>query len=167
MQRRDIRFSSLAEVKSEILALQSKGYTKAGKWDLSQIANHLSDWLSFPMDGFPKMPLPISFLIGIMRVTQGKSLYKKFVENQRMSTGQPTMPQTVHPPAADPSESVGRAVTMLDRLASHRGPLHPSPLYGALTYDELLALQLAHSAHHLSFLIPNNTVPSPSPQLPT
>jgi len=154
MSRRDLRFSSLAEVKSEVLNLQSKGYASVGKWDLSQVANHLSDWISFPMDGFPKMPIPIKILIGIMRVTQGKSLYKKFVLNQRMSTGQPTMPQTVHTPAADPVESVEQLVAMLDRLAAYRGPIHSSPLYGALGYDELVALQLAHCAHHISFLIP-------------
>jgi hypothetical protein len=151
MPRRDVRFSSLADVKSDVLNLQANGYTQTGSWDLSQIANHLSDWISFPMDGFPKMPFPIKILIGIMRVTQGKSLYKKFVLNQRMSNGQPTMPQTVHSPA-DPGKSVERLVSMLDRLAAYRGPIHPSPLFGELSYDEMVALQLAHSAHHLSFL---------------
>ena len=89
MERRNLRFSVLADIKSDLLNLLSKGYTKTGEWDLDQIANHLADWMTFPMDGFPKMPLLIKILIGIMRITQGKSLYKKFVDNQRMSTGQP------------------------------------------------------------------------------
>ncbi len=152
MSRRDVRFSSLTDVKSDLFTLQSKGYTKAGKWDLSQVANHLSDWISFPMDGFPKMPWFVKILIGVMRVTQGKSLYKKFVLNQRMPTGQPTMPQTVHTPAANPAESVAGLMSSIDRLAAYRGPIHPSPLFGKLNYDELVALQLAHCAHHLSFL---------------
>ena len=155
MSRRELRFSSLDQVKSDVLNLQAKGYTKAGNWDLSQMANHLADWMSFPIDGFPPMPFPIKILIGIMRVVQGKSLYKKFVEKQRMSEGQPTSPITVHA-ASDENESVRRFLATVDRLASYRGPLHPSPLFGALDYDQLIALQLAHCAHHLSFLSPKN-----------
>jgi len=122
------------------------------------MANHLADWMTFPMDGFPKMPLLIKILIGIMRITQGKSLYKKFVDNQRMSTGQHTMPQTVHKPYADPDstlQTVERLAALIDRLATYRGPILPSPLFGKPDYDEVVALQLAHCAHHLSFLVPN------------
>ncbi len=158
MERRNLRFSNLADIKSDLLNLLSKGYAKTGEWDLDQMANHLADWMTFPMDGFPKMPLLIKILIGIMRISQGKSLYKKFVDNQRMSTGQPTMPQTVHKPDADPDstlQTVERLAAVIDRLATYRGPIHPSPLFGKLDYDEVVALQLAHCAHHLSFLVPN------------
>jgi hypothetical protein len=158
MERRALRFSTLADVKADLLELHSRSYTKNGKWDLSQVAEHLSDWMAFPMDGFPQMPFVIKLLIGAMRVTRGKSLYKKFVANQRMPTGQPTMPQTVHLPstANDGNQrSVERLITLIDRLEGFRGPIHPSPLFGALNYDELVALQLAHCAHHFSFLVPN------------
>ena len=158
MQRRNLRFSRLEDVKTDLMNLYSKGYTKTGEWDLSQTANHLADWMSFPMDGFPKSPFIIKILIGIMRVTQGKSLYKKFVQNQRMATGQPTIPQTVHKPDGDAkaiAQSVERLATLIDRLATHRGHIHPSPLFGELNYDQVVALQLAHCAHHLSFLVPN------------
>lgn len=158
MQRRNLRFSRLEDVKTDSMNLLSKGYTKTGEWELSPMANHLSDWMSFPIEGFPKMPIIIKILIGIMRNTQGKSLYKKFVQNQRMATGQPTIPQTVHKPDADAkaiAQSVERLATLIDRLAAHRGPIHPSPLFGKLDYDQVVALQLAHCAHHLSFLVPN------------
>ncbi|HUP81202.1 MAG TPA: DUF1569 domain-containing protein [Pirellula sp.] len=158
MERRNLSFSTLADIKSDLLNLLSTGYTKTGEWDLDQMANHLADWMTFPMDGFPKMPLHIIILISIMRITQGKSLYKKFVDNQRMSTGQPTMPQTVHKPSVDPDstlQSVERLAAVIDRLATYRGPTYPSPLFGKLDYDEVVALQLAHCAHHLSFLVPN------------
>ena len=157
MQRRNLRFSTHEEVKTDLMNLYSKGYTKAGEWDLSQTANHLADWMSFPMDGFPKSPFLIKILIGIMRITQGKSLYKQFVQNQRMATGQPTIPQTVHKPDADTEAtrlSVERLATLLDRLTTNRGPIHPSPLFGKLDYDQVVALQLAHCAHHLRFLVP-------------
>ena len=157
MQRRNIRLSTLEAVKTDLRNLLSEGYTKTGEWDLSQMANHLSDWISFPMDGFPKMPFIIKIFIGIMRVTQGKSLYKKFILNQRMTIGQPTLPQTVYKPDSDATvQSVERLATLIDRLVAHRGPIHPSPIFGKLDYDEVVTLQLAHCAHHLSFLIPNS-----------
>ena len=158
MQRRSLRFSTLAELKSDLLELHSLGYKQTGKWDLSQISEHLGDWISFPMDGFPKMPFAIKLLIGIIRVTRGKSLFKKFVENQRMPAGQPTMTQTVHLPNADTdaeARSVERLAGLINRLVDFNGPIHPSPLFGSLSYDELVSLQLAHAAHHLSFLVPN------------
>ncbi len=158
MQRRNIRFSTIEAVKADLMNLNAKSYMKTGEWDLSQTANHLADWMSFPMDGFPKSSFMLQILIGILRNTQGKSLYKKFVQNQRMATGQPTMPQTVHKPDADArgiAQSVERLATIIDRLATHRGPIHPSPLFGKLDYDQVVALQLAHCSHHFSFLVPN------------
>ena len=155
MQRRDLRFAKLSEVQEDLKNLASGTYTKTAKWDLSQVSEHLADWMTFPIDGFPKSPWILGILIGVMRVTQGKSLYKKFVRDQRMPTGQPTITTTVYPASDNSSKSVERLMKAIDRLSAHRGPIHPSPLFGQLSYDELVALQLAHCAHHLSFLVPS------------
>jgi len=153
-QRREIRFGNLEEVKADLASLLVRPYAPKGAWDLSQITNHLADWMTFPMDGFPKMRFFVKLLVGTMRVTQGKSLLKKFVQTQRMSTGQPTIPQTVHLASSDAVSSVARLTAAIDRLSAHRGPIFPSPLFGELDYDTVVSLQLAHSAHHLSFLVP-------------
>lgn len=50
--------------------------------------------------------------------------------------------------------AVNRLLAWIDRLTAYSGPLHPSPLFGTLSHDEAVALQLAHCAHHLSFLEP-------------
>ncbi|MCY2981482.1 MAG: DUF1569 domain-containing protein [Planctomycetota bacterium] len=155
MQRRDLHFASLSEVQEDLKNLASGTYTKTAKWDLSQVAEHLADWMTFPIDGFPKPPWFVGILIGVMRATQGKSLYKKFVRDQRMATGAPTIPTTVYPASDSSAKSVERLLKAIDRLSAHRGPIHPSPLFGQLSYDELVALQLAHCAHHLSFLVPS------------
>jgi hypothetical protein len=154
MQRRNLRFASLSDVVRDLESLETRGYTSTGKWDLSQIAEHLADWMSFPLDGFPKSPWIVGVLLGIMRVTQGKSLLKKFVQSQRMATGQPTIPTTVHPSTSESAASVQRLRAAIDRLEKHRGKIYPSPLFGEMNYDELVGLQLAHCAHHLSFLVP-------------
>jgi hypothetical protein len=157
MQRRDLRFSKLSEIQADVRELVSKGYSKTGQWDLSQMCEHLADWMSFPMVGYPKSPWFIRVLLGIMRVTQGKSLYQKFSKQQRMATGQPTIPETVYAAGADSFKAVSRLIDSVDQLASYRGTLHPSPLFGELNYDEVVALQLAHCAHHLSFLVPERS----------
>ena len=164
MPRRELRFATLDNVKSDLQTLHSRGYHQFGKWNLSQNANHLADWMTFPIDGFPKSPWFIRMVVGMMRVTQGKALFRKFAQEQRMAVGQPTIPSTVHPATANQgpnvsneayqTASVNRLLSCIDRLTAYRGPLHPSPLFGPLSYDEAVALQLAHCAHHLSFLEP-------------
>jgi hypothetical protein len=54
MQRRDLRFERLSEVQEDLKKLASRNYTKTAEWDLSQVAEHLADWMTFPIDGFPK-----------------------------------------------------------------------------------------------------------------
>jgi hypothetical protein len=111
--------------------------------------------MTYPLDGFPPMPWFVRVLIGAMRILRGKALYRQFVASQRMANNSPTAPQSVHKPNSDATASVQRLTKAIDRLKSHRGDIHPSPLFGALTKDELIALQMAHCAHHLRFLEPN------------
>jgi hypothetical protein len=155
MIRTELRFQTLDEIKSDIENLQRTGYSAHGKWDLSQICEHLADWMTYPLDGFPPMPWFVRVLIGAMRILRGKALYRQFVASQRMANNSPTAPQSVHKPNSDATASVQRLTKAIDRLKSHRGDIHPSPLFGALTKDELIALQMAHCAHHLRFLVPN------------
>lgn len=153
-RRENLRFLKLSEIADEVQRLRSKGYVKTGKWDLSQICEHLADWMTFPIDGFPKGPWIVGFLLSIIRVTQGKTLYKRIIQNQGMASNGPTDPKTVYASTSDSDSSITRLLKAIDRFEGYRGPLHPSPVFGALNYDEALALQLVHSAHHLSFLVP-------------
>jgi Protein of unknown function (DUF1569) len=130
-----------------------KGYEKAGNWDLSQVCMHMTDWMRFPMDGFPKPPLPIGVMLWVLRNTLGKRMYRKYM-GEGMPSGKPTMPQTVHQPGSEPSNAIARLKETVERFRVFNGTLHPSPLFGALNKDEATRLQLVHCAHHLSFLVP-------------
>lgn len=152
--RKDLRFQTLDAIKSDIETLEHAGYSAHGKWDLSQICEHLADWMTYPLDGFPPMPWFIRCLLGVMRTLRGKALYRQFVASQRMAPNSPTSPQSIHLPNQDATASVQRLVKAIDRLKNHRGDILPSPLFGVLTKDELIALQLAHCSHHMSFLEP-------------
>jgi hypothetical protein len=156
-QRRSIRLATLDDVSAEVERLHRTGYHRAGNWNLSQVCEHLADWMSYPIDGFPKMPMAVSLMIGAMRTFRGKALLKKFIEEQSMPVGGPTLPDSIHPETGDDRVSVERLQATIRRLEEHRGTIHPSPLFGAMSRQELIAVQMAHCNHHLSFLIPKET----------
>jgi hypothetical protein len=150
--RRKPTFASLDDVSRDAEMLLEKGYEKAGNWDLSQVSAHLTDWMTFPIEGFPKPPLPIRMMLGLVRRTLGKKMFRKYIA-EGMPAGKPTMPQSVHLPG-DETAAVAKLKDAVDRFKAHEGPIHPSPLFGDLTKGEAVRLQLRHCEHHLSFLVP-------------
>lgn len=152
MAQTKIKFDSFADVESFVRNLQRVGYVSHGKWNLSQICEHLSDWMSYPMSGFPKSGPIIGAVLFCVRCLAGKKLYRDVVATQRMKPGQPTIPASVHPDKLDESRSVQRLVDTMHSLQNYQGTLIPSPLFGKLTHSEYVSLHIAHCAHHLAFL---------------
>jgi hypothetical protein len=151
--RRDLTFASLDEVVADAENLLAKGYDRAGNWDLAQVCLHLAEWMRFPVEGFPKMPVFLRPVMWLMRVTAGKKLRAKVLAGG-FDAGGRTMPQTVFTPGSDPAAAVAKLKEAGAKFEAHVGPVHPSPLFGTMTKDEALQLQLKHCAHHLSFLVP-------------
>jgi len=153
-QRRSIRLATLDDVSAEVERLQRSGYHQVGQWNLSQICHHLADWMTYPLDGFPKMSMTVKLLMGAVRTFRGKAIMQKFIEDQAMQPGQPTLPESIHPKSDDERAAVERLQATIRRLEEHRGKIHPSPIFGAMTRQELIAVQMAHCNHHLGFLVP-------------
>ncbi|MBM3980045.1 MAG: DUF1569 domain-containing protein [Planctomycetes bacterium] len=156
MERRKLTFASLDDVVRDAENLQAKGYDRAGNWDLAQVCAHLAEWLSFPVVGFPKVPLVIRPMLWLARITVGRSMREK-VLSRGFDAGGRTVPQTVFPAGGDPAAAVARLKDVAERFKAHTGAIHPSPLFGKMTKDEALRLQLKHCEHHLSFLIPKQS----------
>ena len=154
-ERRKPTFASLDDVVRDAENLLAKGYDRAGNWDLAQVCSHLAEWMSFPVQGFPKIPLVLRPMFRLLRATVGKKIRARVLA-QGFEAGGRTMPQTVFTPGGDPKAAVTRLKESAERLKAHTGPIHPSPLFGAMTKDEALQLQLKHCEHHLSFLIPKS-----------
>jgi hypothetical protein len=155
-ERRKLSFASLDDVVRDAESLLAKGYDKAGNWDLAQVCGHLTEWMRFPIEGFPKLPLLLRPMFWLVRVTIGKKVRKKIVA-QGFSAGSRTMPQTVPQAGGDAVAAVAKLKEVAGRFAAHTGPILPSPLFGAMNKDEALQLQLKHCEHHLSFLIPHSS----------
>lgn len=153
LERRKLTFASLDDAVRDAENLLAKGYDKAGNWDLAQVCSHLAEWMRFPLEGFPRVPLLLRPMFWLMRATVGKKMRAKVLA-EGFSSGGRTMPQTVFPSGGDATAAVAKLKEVAERFKAFAGEIHPSPLFGAMTKDEALQLQLKHCEHHLSFLIP-------------
>jgi hypothetical protein len=106
------------------------------------------------VEGFPKMPLPLRPLFWMARKTVGRKKLLEYITTGVFPAGKPTMPQTVQKPGGDVNEAILALRASAERLKAFNGTIVPSPLFGAMTKDEAVRMQLVHAAHHLSFLIP-------------
>lgn len=154
MKNRTLSFVELQQVMPEVYRLRDQGYTRMGSWDLVQTCEHLADWMSFSCDGFPRPPWFIAWMFPLVRLTVGKSALKKILKAGSMGAGMPTMPETVYEAGGSQEQAIERLARSLERLSEAKGALYPSPVFGAMTKEELVRLQLVHCAHHLGFLIP-------------
>jgi hypothetical protein len=155
-QRRSVTFENLDQVSEDIGNLLAVGYSARGNWNLSQVCAHLDDWMRFPMDGYPKPRPPIRVILWLMKITVGRKQLVSILDSGfRAKT--PTMPQTVH--ASDAKTDAAAAKQFLEtinRFKDYEGPIATSPVFGELTREEALKLQLRHCSHHLSFLMPRS-----------
>jgi hypothetical protein len=152
-ERRKLTFASLDEVAADAEMLLARGYDRVGNWDLAQVVGHVAEWMRFPLDGFPKPPIFIQPMLWLMKVTAGKTMRDKILA-EGFAPGGRTMPKTVPPSGGNAAEAVAKLRAVVEKWKAHSGEVHPSPLFGAMTKETALQLQLRHAAHHLSFLIP-------------
>jgi hypothetical protein len=134
--------------------LLATGYDKTGKWTLGQSCGHLANWLSYAMDGFPKVPVPLRPLFWLARHSIGPRKLKQVLASGDMGVGNPTMPQSVPAPDADDRDGVAKYREMVERANRFAGTPLPSPLFGPMDRDTWVNLNCVHAAHHLSFLVP-------------
>ncbi len=152
--RRLLEFRDLDDVARDAETLHAGGYDRVGNWDLAQVCGHLAEWLRYPVEGFPRPPLPIRAMLWGMRKTIGPRAMRKVLDARAFPEGGPTMRQTIPAPGGDEGAAVERLRQAVARFQAHEGPYHPSPFFGTMSREECRRLQLIHGAHHLSFLIP-------------
>ncbi len=153
---RQLRFQSLDEVVQDVDHLASSGYSRGGNWSLGQASGHLAQWASFPMDGFPKPPLPIRMIFSLLKVT---GMTKRMAENifkEGFKPGTPTFKPTVPPSSIGDQEGIDQLKSVYERMKSFEAKLHPSPLFGEMSRADFEKATLLHADHHLAFLKPND-----------
>jgi hypothetical protein len=150
--RRLLHFESidqmLAEVDRLVEAERTGRLRRLGNWTLGQVLGHLACWMEYSYTGVPLHP-PF-FIRWILRLQKQKFLYAPMRPGVRI----PRVPGGTL--ATDPmplDEAVSRFRRVAERLKTE-APTAPSPIFGRLTHDESIALNLRHAELHLGFLVP-------------
>ena len=153
-KRRKLRFASIDDALIEaerLVAAEREGRLDCvGNWKLGQALGHLATWASFAFDGYPpevRAPLPVRVILRMMR---GTVLTKGMMTGVRIGK----LPGgTVGLDELDADEGLRRFCAALERLRS-TPPTIPNPVFGPLTHEQWIQLNLRHAELHLSFQCP-------------
>lgn len=150
--RRLLRFESIDQVMADVDRLveaeRAGRLRRLGNWTLGQTLGHLAAWAEY---GYTGSPLKVPFLIKwILRLRKRKFLYGP------MRAGVKIPGVEGGTLATDPvplEEALGRFRRVMERLKAEP-PTAPSAIFGKLTHDEAIALNLRHAELHLGFFVP-------------
>jgi hypothetical protein len=153
-QRRRLRFETIDDALAEadrLAAADREGrLDRAGNWTLGQTLGHLATWAAFAFDGYPaavRAPLPVRL---ILRLVRGRIL------NNGMTTGVRVGKApggTVGLDVLPVDEGLRRFRAAMERLRA-AAPTIENPVFGRLTHDDWIKLNLRHAELHLGFQLP-------------
>lgn len=147
IERRSLRFATLAEVMPEVDRLL-KGHKTVGRWSLGQICKHLTQTINGSVEGFPeKAPW-------VIRKTVGPIAKRHVLSSGKMPTGMKLPEKHLPRPDLDARAEAEALRGALSFYSAHVGPLADHPLFGPLGHDQWSLLHCIHCAHHLSFAEP-------------
>jgi hypothetical protein len=149
--RRKLRFETIDQAMAEVdrlAALDQQGKLKLlGNWKFGQILNHLAVWQEFFYDGFPPVGVPFPIRL-ILRLMRGRILRKGLTSGAQL----PGVPNgTLGAEVVPTEQGLARFRKVMTRMKTDP-PIHPSPVFGRLTQEQMIALALRHTELHLSFV---------------
>jgi hypothetical protein len=150
--RRILRLESIDQAMAEVERLaeaeRAGRLKRLGNWTLGQTLGHLASWTEY---GYTGVPLKVPFFIRwILRLRKRKSLYGPMRSGVRIPGIDGGTLATDPVPLEEGRERFRRAMERLKTEA----PTASSPVFGRLTHEESIALNLRHAELHLGFLIP-------------
>lgn len=150
--RRTLRFESIdqamAEVDRLVEADRAGRLRRLGNWTLGQTLGHLATWTEY---GYTGSPLKVPFVIKwILRLRKRKFLYGPMRPGVKIP-GVEGGTLATEPVPLD--EALGRFRRVTQRLKTE-APTAPNPVFGRLTHEESIAINLRHAELHLGFLVP-------------
>ncbi|MCG8649097.1 MAG: DUF1569 domain-containing protein, partial [Pirellulales bacterium] len=126
--------------------------SRAGRWNLTQICQHLTSTMNGGMDGFGfRLPW-------ILRATVAKWAFHYGLKTRKLGSGLPTFKMLKPTPttAADDPETIEACVDCCRRAADFAGPLVDYPLLNDPDVNLWRDFMWIHASHHLGFLIPDD-----------
>lgn len=153
-KRRTLRFETIddaiAEAERLVVAERGKRCERCGNWPLGQALGHLATWATFAFDGYPpqvRAPLPVRMILRMMR---GTILNKGMMTGVRIGK---VPGGTLGMEPLDAEEGLRRFRAAFERLRDS-SPTIENPVFGKLTHDQWIQLNLRHAELHLSFHAP-------------
>jgi hypothetical protein len=152
--RRPLTLSSIAELRRDLDALEASHRAgrlrTSGNWTPGQAFSHIATFIEFGYNGYPPNLNPPLIIKWIIRLQKKKFLLQG-------------MPAGVRIPGIEggtlgadrvPFEAgMARLRAAWDQLEK-APPTYPSPAFGEMPHEDVIRLNLKHSALHLSFLHP-------------
>jgi hypothetical protein len=149
--RRQLRFASLDEGVRDAEALaeaERQGSLRVtGNWTLGQSIGHVAFWARAPFDGYPEMPQMPWLLRKLL------PLFKNGFLNKRLPAGGriPGVPEgTFGTEQLTTDDALAQLRAAFERLG-RESPTVPNPIFGELTHEEWIKLNLRHAELHLGF----------------
>jgi Protein of unknown function (DUF1569) len=150
--RRKLRFDSVEQVLADVdrLVEAERGgrLGHVGNWGLGQALGHLAAWAEYAYAGYPMNP-PF-FIKWILRSRKQKFIHEPMRAGVKIP-GTPGGTLATEPLPLD--EALGRYQRVMTRLKSE-APTLVHPIFGPLTHDEWIAINLRHAELHLGFQMP-------------
>ena len=149
--RRILRFENIDQALDEadrLAAAERDGrLTQLGNWTLGQSLGHVASWAEFAYTGVPVKP-PF-FIRWILKLQKKKLLNSPMRAGIRIP-GVEGGTYAIVPMSTE--EGLRRFRSVFQRL-KHEAPTMPSPIFGKLTHEESIALNLRHAELHLGFFV--------------
>lgn len=156
-ERRKLHFHGLDELESELMTLKGaeerRSLRTSGNWTLGQQADHLARFWEASLDGFPR-----SFRPPFPSRLGARLFFKKGALR-----GDPPPPGLWLPKggafllpdgSVDAGDGIARLRRCIERTRAGDAFVAESPLFGKLSRDEWVTLNLGHCALHLGFAHP-------------
>ena len=148
-QRRRLALEEISQIMPEVRHLAPAHYT-VGNWSLGQVCKHLEYSFIGSMEGFNLRNHRLKRLFmkrKILQVTLAKGI----------PPGYTVDPSLTPPSRLDLGTAMDALAAAVERYLGHEGPLRAHPLFGKLPRDIWDKFHCFHAAHHLSFVIPQET----------
>ena len=147
--RRELHFTTLADIQAYAERLASRSVRQLGNWPLGYALAHMAGAMRLALDGADfKVPWYIRTFA---------PLFKKRLLRGPMQPGfqlPRNAPQALIPKREiSTHEGLSELRTTIERM-NCEPQRHPSPVFGKLSHDEWDQLHLRHAELHLSFYVP-------------
>jgi len=148
--RRELRFNSIDDALAEIdriAAAERAGKLRCvGNWSVGQVFNHLGTWAEFAYKPNPlKPPLPIRLILRLMKKRFIKGPMKVGARIPGVTDG------TLGAESCSLDDGYSRVQSAFRRLKDE-APTQPNVIFGPLSHEEWIQMNLRHAELHLSFL---------------